>query len=68
MKIEIKAETEAEIKKLFSSFDNHMQENFRRLFKVMEIDDIVRVDIVLHDKYETPKIDTYCKISVNELI
>ena len=68
MKIEIKAETEAEIKKLFSSFDTHMQVNFQKLFKVMEIDDIVRVDIVLHDKYERPKIETYCKISVNELI
>ena len=50
MKIEIKAETEAEIKKLFSSFDNHMQENFQELFKVLEMKKIVRADIVLYDK------------------
>jgi hypothetical protein len=79
MKIEIKAETAAEIKKLFSSFDNHMQENFQELFKVLEMKKIVRADIVLYDKYELRKINGenmgYVKtwtipeeVSVNQLI
>ena len=77
MKIEIKAETEAEIKKLFSSFDTHMQENFQELFKVLEMKKIVRADIVLYDKNELRKInDQICikdwtipeEVSVNQLI
>ena len=52
MKALVKAESPSQIKDLFNSIHPDMQYSFKQLFNMLDMNKIVRIDIVIHDVEE----------------